>query len=387
MSREKREFSVAMLTREWPPKIYGGAGVHVRNLVEAIGQVPGISTEVHCFGETRRDARAHQIVGKLAGINPALQALLIDVDMASAIGDCSLVHSHTWYTNFAGYFAQRAHQIPHVITAHSLEPLRPWKAEQLGGGYQISSWIERIAYESADAIISVSDGMKRDILSAYPNVDPAKVHTIHNGIDVQSFSPRTDESILRRFGIEEPFALFVGRITRQKGIAYLLRAWRDVNPEFGLVLAASNPDEPAIGAEVAALVEELQRTRDNIHWITDTLPHDDLVSLLSAARTFVCPSIYEPLGIVNLEAMACETAVVASAVGGIPEVVVDGQTGILVKFEESHFVENLAIAINTVMSDEALADRLGKAGRERAAVLFGWDKVAQRTADLYRSLI
>ena len=387
MTREKRDFSVAMLTREWPPRIYGGAGVHVRNLVSAIQDVSGVTANVHCFGEPRSDAQAHELITELAGTNPALQTLLIDADMAKSLSGNNLVHSHTWYTNFAGYLAQRSYRIPHVITAHSLEPLRPWKAEQLGGGYQISSWIERISYESADAIIAVSDGMKRDLLDAYPAVDPRKVHTIRNGIDIRRFAPRSDSALLTRLGIAEPFALFVGRITRQKGLAHLLRAWRDISPEFGLVLAASSPDEPAIGAEVEMLIAELQTTRSNVIWIKEMLRHEDLVALLTAARAFVCPSIYEPLGIVNLEAMACETAVVASAVGGIPEVVVDGETGLLVRFDEETFEQDLSKAITKVMSDETLATRYGRAGQVRAAAQFGWDKVAESTINLYRSLI
>ena len=275
------------------------------------------------------------------------------------------------------------------MTAHSLEPLRPWKAEQLGGGYQISYWAEKISYENANAIIAVSDGMRADVLDAYPHVNPSKVHTIRNGIDTQRFKPETDDSILKQLGITSPYAIFVGRITRQKGLAHLLRSWRQVSSDYSLVLAAGSPDEPAIGAEVESLISELSSERGNVHWIKEMLPHKELTSLLTHARTFVCPSIYEPLGIVNLEAMACETAVVASRVGGIPEVVNDGVTGLLVDHSHDHeiFESNFAAAINTVMSDSSLAHRFGKAGRERAVVEFGWDKVATQTINLYRSVL
>lgn len=378
-----------MITKEWPPHIYGGAGVHVTNLVSALTSNPMISADVHCFGPKRSDASNYELSGELSKINPALQALLIDSDIASRLGGIDLAHSHTWYANLAGFLASREFGIPHVVTAHSLEPLRPWKAEQLGGGYQISSWAEQISYENAAAIIAVSDGMRADVLHAYPNVDPSKVHTIRNGVDTQRFKPETDESFLKQLGIASPYAIFVGRITRQKGLAHLLRSWRQVSPEFSLVLAAGSPDEPAIGAEVESLISELSTERGNVHWIKEMLPHKELTSLLTHARTFVCPSIYEPLGIVNLEAMACETAVVASRVGGIPEVVNDGVTGLLVDHSQDHeiFESNFAAAINTVMSDSSLAHRFGKAGRERAVVEFGWDKVATQTINLYRSVL
>jgi starch synthase len=378
-----------MITKEWPPHIYGGAGVHVTNLVSALASNPLISTEVHCFGPKRSDASNYELSGELSKINAALQALLIDSDIASRLGNVDVAHSHTWYANLAGFLASREFGIPHVVTAHSLEPLRPWKAEQLGGGYQISSWAEKISYENADAIIAVSDGMRADVLHAYPHVDPAKVLTIRNGIDTQRFRPERDDSLLKQLGITSPYAVFVGRITRQKGLAHLLRSWRHISSEFSLVLAAGSPDEPAIGAEVERLISELSTERGNIHWIKEMLPHQELTALLTHARTFLCPSIYEPLGIVNLEAMACETAVVASRVGGIPEVVDDGVTGLLVDYSDEHeiFESNFAAAINTVMSDSSLAHRLGKAGRERVVAEFGWDKVASQTIDLYRSVI
>ena len=378
-----------MITKEWPPHIYGGAGVHVSNLVSALADNPEISTKVHCFGPERPDAFNYELSGELNSINPALQALLLDSDIASHLGNVDIAHSHTWYANLAGYLASKMFEIPHVVTAHSLEPLRPWKAEQLGGGYQISSWAEKISYESAAAIIAVSDGMRSDVLKAYPNVDPKNVHTIRNGINTSRFAPEKDDSFIKKLGIASPYAVFVGRITRQKGLAHLLRAWRQVSPSFSLVLAAGSPDEPAIGAEVEQLIAELSQERGNIHWIKEMLPHKELTSILTNAQTFLCPSIYEPLGIVNLEAMACETAVVASRVGGIPEVVVDGETGLLVDFSEDHetFETNFAAAISSVMSDSSLSDRYGKAGRERAIAEFGWDKVATQTINLYRSVI
>ena len=378
-----------MITKEWPPHIYGGAGVHVSNLVSALSEVSGTSVEVHCFGPKRNDAFNYELTGELAKVNPALQALLIDSDIASKLNRVDIAHSHTWYANLAGYLASKMFGIPHVVTAHSLEPLRPWKAEQLGGGYQISSWVEKLAYENADAIIAVSAGMKKDVLQAYPSIDSKRVHVILNGINTAKFAPNLNSATLSKYGIKDPFALFVGRITRQKGLAHLLRAWRQVPSEYSLVLAAGSPDEPAIGAEVETLIKELSAERGNIHWIKEMLPHDELTSLLSHARVFLCPSIYEPLGIVNLEAMACETAVVASKVGGIPEVVVDGETGLLVELDDDReiFESNFAAAINQVMSDLSLANKLGKAGRIRTVEDFGWDKVATTTVDLYRSLI
>ena len=380
---------VSMLTREWPPQVYGGAGVHVTNLVDALSHIPSVTTAVHCYGDSRADATGYSLEKPFTEINPAIQTLLIDSDMALNLAGSSIAHSHTWYANFAGYLASKMHRIPHVITAHSLEPLRPWKAEQLGGGYVISSWIEKLCYEDASAIISVSDGMRGDILRCYPAVDPTKVVTIRNGIDTEKFSPINNPKVAEKYGIQSPYAIFVGRITRQKGLAHLLRAWRKVPAEFGLVLAAGSPDEPAIGAEVESLIRELQSSRNNVIWIKEMLVHDELVALLSGAQTFLCPSVYEPLGIVNLEAMACETAVVASAVGGIPEVVNNGETGILVAYsnDSEKFESSLSQAIVRVMSDETLATRMGKEGRKRAIAEFGWDKVASRTVDLYRSLI
>ncbi|MBU3692776.1 MAG: glycogen synthase [Candidatus Nanopelagicaceae bacterium] len=378
-----------MITKEWPPHIYGGAGVHVTNLVSALEQLPEISAEVHCYGPNRSGAIGHELSEELGQINPAFQALLLGEDISRSLDGIDLAHSHTWYANFAGHLASRIFDIPHVLTAHSLEPLRPWKAEQLGGGYQISSWIEKTAYENAAAIIAVSDGMRADVLKSYPQIPEDKVVTIRNGINTELFRPNSDNSILEKYGIKTPFALFVGRITRQKGLAHLLRAWRDISSEYTLVLAASSPDEPAIGKEVEQLISELSASKGNVIWIKEMLSRHELTALLTAARSFVCPSIYEPLGIVNLEAMACETAVVASRVGGIPEVVNHGETGLLVDYtEDSHtFEENLVKALNEVLNDGDLAHRMGQAGRSRAISEFGWDKVANQTLNLYRSVL
>ncbi len=384
-----KSLSIALLTREWPPKIYGGAGVHVKNLVEALGATGEVNSEVHCFGGPRTDAKGYELKAPFTEINPALQTLLIDMDMALNIKATDLIHSHTWYANFAGYLASKIYKVPHVVTAHSLEPLRPWKAEQLGGGYQISSWVEELAYESATAIIAVSDGMRKDVIASYPKIDPSKVKTIRNGIDTERFQPIDNPAVLEKYGISGPFALFVGRITRQKGLAHLLRSWKSIPHSYSLVLAAGSPDEPQIGAEVEALIKELQEERGNIVWIKEMLPHEELVAILTAARVFVCPSVYEPLGIVNLEAMACETAVVASAVGGIPEVVRSNETGILVQFDPDAktFEKELADSLIKVLGDESLAREFGLAGRKRAIAEFGWDKVANQTINLYRSLI
>jgi starch synthase len=384
-----KQVKVAMITKEWPPHIYGGAGVHVTNLVSALEQLPEISAEVHCYGPTRSGAIGHQLSEELSQINPAFQALLLGEDISRSLGEIDVAHSHTWYANFAGHLAARIFGIPHVVTAHSLEPLRPWKAEQLGGGYQISSWIEKIAYENAAAIVAVSDGMRMDVLNSYPQIPENKVVTIRNGIDTELFRPNLDNSILDKYKIKGPFAMFVGRITRQKGLAHLLRAWRDISSEYTLVLAASSPDEPAIGKEVEMLIAELSESKGNVIWIKEMLSRHELTALLTAARTFVCPSIYEPLGIVNLEAMACETAVIASRVGGIPEVVNHGETGLLVDYTEDSqtFEANLVKALNQVLEDGDLAHRMGKSGRSRAISEFGWDKVADQTLNLYRSVL
>lgn len=381
---------VGIISKEWPPHVYGGAGVHVVQLTQALRKVSGMSVDVHCFGGKRDDgAFGYETPSVFATSNPAIQALATDLAIASNLGEVNLVHSHTWYANMAGHTASLLYGIPHIVSAHSLEPLRPWKADQLGGGYKISSWAEQTAYQSAAAIISVSDGMKADVIKYYPEIDPTKIHTIRNGVDVNYFSPNVRPDILKKYGITGRYATFVGRITRQKGLAHLLRAWKEVPAEFGLVLCAGSPDEPKIGAEVASLVEELQRNRKNIWWIKQMLPHDELTAILTSAELFLCPSIYEPLGIVNLEAMGCETAVLASRVGGIPEVVVDYETGELIDFTEDHkkFEHDLAEAASRLMSQPELTLTYGKAGRMRAERHFSWDAVATATIDLYKKVI
>ena len=385
-----QDLKIGIVTKEWPPQVYGGAGVHVVQLTEALRSISGISVEVHCFGGERSDgAFGYDTPQEFASANPALQAIATDLAIAENLSSVQLVHSHTWYANMAGHTASLLYGIPHIVSAHSLEPLRPWKAEQLGGGYQISSWAEKTAYESAAAIISVSDGMRADVLSAYPSIDPSKVHTIRNGVDVEKFAPNHDPSVLAKYGITGSYAVFVGRITRQKGLAHLLRAWQSVPAQHGLVLCAGSPDEPGVGAEVADLIAELQKTRKNIWWIKDMLPHDELTAVLTQAELFLCPSIYEPLGIVNLEAMGCQTAVLASRVGGIPEVVDHLKTGELVDYSEDHakFEGDLSEAIKRLLADPELLKRYGKAGRERATTHFGWDAVAQATIALYRSVL
>ena len=381
---------IGIVTKEWPPAVYGGAGVHVVQLTQALRKVSGISVDVHCFGGARTDgAFGYDTPAEFASANPALQAIATDLAIAQNLGEVDVIHSHTWYANMAGHSASLLFGTPHIVSAHSLEPLRPWKAEQLGGGYRISSWAEKTAYEAAAAIIAVSDGMRTDVLNAYPDVDPGKVVTIRNGVDTERFAPNYDESVLTEFGITGRYAMFVGRITRQKGLAHLLRAWKNVPAEYGLVLAAGSPDEETIGNEVAGLIAELQRTRSNVWWIKEMLPHDKLTAALTHADLFLCPSIYEPLGIVNLEAMGCETAVLASRVGGIPEVVSHKETGELVDYTHDHatFERDLTSAISSLMAQPELLDKYGKAGRKRAQTEFGWDAVAAQTIALYKSVL
>ena len=383
------ELKVGIVTKEWPPAVYGGAGVHVVQLTQALRSISGISVDVHCFGGKRDDAFGYSTPAELTNANPAVQALATDLEIASHLSTVDVVHSHTWYANMAGHIAALHYSIPHIVSAHSLEPLRPWKAEQLGSGYAISSWAEKTAYESAAAIIAVSDAMRSDVLTAYPSLEPGKVITIRNGVDTDKFAPNYDASVAEKFAINGQYAIFVGRITRQKGLAHLLRAWKDVPSEYGLVLAAGNPDEEGIGNEVAELITELQKTRENIYWIKGMLPHHELTALLTGASLFICPSIYEPLGIVNLEAMGCETAVLASRVGGIPEVVTHGETGELVDYigDALTFESALTQSIMRLMSQPELLAQYGVAGRIRATKDFGWEAVAQATVDLYRSVI
>ncbi|MFC8847541.1 MULTISPECIES: glycogen synthase [unclassified Micromonospora] len=390
---------VDLLTREYPPEVYGGAGVHVEYLARELRRLADV--RVHCFGAPRTEpgVTAYAEPAALAGANAALRTMGVDLEMAAACAGTDVVHSHTWYANLAGHTAKLLHGVPHVVTAHSLEPLRPWKAEQLGGGYALSSWCERTAYEAADAIIAVSAGMRADVLAAYPAVDPDRVRVVYNGIDTTQYAPDTGTDVVDRLGIDpaRPSVVYVGRITKQKGLPYLLRAARELPDDTQLVLLAGAPDTAEIAAEVEGLVAELRATRSGVVWVAEMLPKHEVIQVLTHATVFVCPSVYEPMGIVNLEAMACETAVVATATGGIPEVVADGGTGLLVPIEQAadgsgtpldpqRFVADLAAAINRVLADPAKAGELGRAGRVRAVEHFSWDAIAARTVEVYRSV-
>ncbi|MEU9923145.1 glycogen synthase [Streptomyces griseoluteus] len=377
---------VGLLTREYPPDVYGGAGVHVEFLARELAEL--VDLEVHCWGEGRGvGVVRHRPWPVLDGSNDALRTFSVDLSMAATLQGRDLVHSHTWYAGLAGHLAKLLYGIPHVTTAHSLEPLRPWKAEQLGGGYALSSWAERTAIESADAVIAVSGAMRDDILACYPALDADRVHVVHNGIDTRLYRPDPGTDALRRHGIdpERPYVLFVGRITRQKGVPQLLRAVREIDPDTQVVLCAGAPDTPEIDREFRDRFQELSAVRAGVFWIPQMLPRAEVVQLLTHAAVFVCPSVYEPLGIVNLEAMACGTPVVASRVGGIPEVVDHGRTGLLVD-TDGDFEGNLARALDDVLADPAAARRMGEAGRARAVGEFGWDAVARRTAGLYEEI-
>jgi alpha-maltose-1-phosphate synthase len=387
---------VDLLTREYPPEVYGGAGVHVEYLVRELRHLADV--RVHAFGAPRDEpgVTGYPDPPGLAGANSALRTFGVDLEMAAGCAGTDLVHSHTWYANLAGHVAKLLHGVPHVATTHSLEPLRPWKAEQLGGGYRLSSWAERTGLESADALIAVSAGMRRDLLRAYPAVDPDRVHVVHNGIDTDEYSPDPGTDVVTRLGMdpERLSVTFVGRITRQKGLPYLLRAARSLPPEAQLVFLAGAPDTPEIAAEVEALVAELRATRDAVLWIPEMLPKPEVIQVLTHTTVFVCPSVYEPMGIVNLEAMACETAVVATATGGIPEVVADGETGLLVPIEQvedgsgtpidpDRFVADLAAAIAELLAEPKRAAEMGRAGRARAVAEFSWPAIAARTLEVY----
>jgi starch synthase len=393
---------LSLLTREYPPEVYGGAGVHVEYLARELAQQ--VELTVHCWGADRSDpaVHAHRPWGALAGSAPhlaALQAMSVDLTMAAGVEGADVAHTHTWYAQFAGHLAKLTYAIPHVATVHSLEPLRPWKAEQLGGGYALSSFCERVALEGADAVIAVSEGSKRDILACYPAIDPGRVHVVYNGIDTAEYRPDRGTDVLERFGIDpaRPSVVFVGRITRQKGVPHLIRAARDFDPAAQLVLCAGAPDTPEIGGEVAAGVERLQSMRDGVIWIDQMLPKTDVIQLLSHATVFACPSIYEPLGIVNLEAMACEAAVVASATGGIVEVVRDGETGLLVPLEQAPgsidpihpegFSAGFAQRVNRLIADPELATAMGQTGRKRVTEHFAWPAIAEETVAVYRDAL
>lgn len=394
---------VALLSREYPPEVYGGAGVHVEYLARELA--PLCELGVHCFGGARN---APEVAGNynpwelLDGAAPelaALRTLSVDLLMAKAVRGAEVVHTHTWYANFAGHLAKLMYGVPHVMTSHSLEPLRPWKAEQLGGGYALSSYAERTSIEAADAVVAVSAGMRADILRAYPSVDPKRVHVIYNGIDPAQFQRDQRTDVLEREGIDpnKPYVVFVGRVTRQKGIVHLLEAARYFDPSIELVLCAGEADTKEMDVEVRGLVAELERARGPVRWIGKMMPRPELIQVLSHATVFACPSIYEPFGIVNLEAMACGAPVVASAVGGIPEVVEDGKTGYLVHFEpdgtpmgapkdRAAFAQAFAARVNELCADPERAKQFGAAGRARVETKFSWSAIAKQTLELYRSL-
>jgi starch synthase len=402
------ELSAALLTREYPPDVYGGAGVHVEYLSRELARL--VEVTVHCWGAERPPPRpgeplvvAYEPWSELAGAAPylaALRAMSIDLAMAGRVEGADIVHSHTWYANLGGHLAGLVHEIPHVATVHSLEPLRPWKAEQLGGGYALSSFCERTGLEGAAAIVAVSEAMRRDLIGCYPAIDPGRVTVIHNGIDTDEFRPDPGTDALARLGIDPdvPAVVFVGRVTRQKGLTHLLEAATRLDPRAQLVLCAGAPDTPQLAVEIAARVDTLRAAGRPVLWIEEMLPRHDLIAVLTHAAVFVCPSVYEPLGIVNLEAMACETAVVATRTGGIPEVVEDGTTGLLVPLVSREdgtgepvdplaFADGFADRINRLLDDPAEAERFGKAGRARAVEEFGWSAIAARVVDLYRDVL
>ena len=398
---------VAFFTNEYPPYVYGGAGVHVEYLGRELSKL--VPVEVRCFG----DQDVHTPNLRVKGYGPwaeakkdtdprfggALDAMHRNLAMAKDTLDASVVHSHTWYVQFAGFLAKKLWGVPFVLTTHSLEPLRPWKVEQLGNAYHLSSWIENNGIMEADAVIAVSQDTRNDVLRCYPDVDPEKVKVIHNGIDLQQYrkNPAVDALVKRGVDPEKPFVLFVGRVTRQKGIIHLVNAIPQIDPSIQVVLCAGAPDTPEIGREMAAGVEAVSANRPGVIWISEMLPREDVIQFYSHAAVFCCPSVYEPFGIINLEAMACETAVVASAVGGIPEVVVPEETGVLVDLElkpgtfepidAPKFSSDLAAGINRVALDANLRQSFELAGRRRVEDHFSWTAIAHRTLDLYRSLV
>jgi starch synthase len=387
--------TVSILTREYPPEVYGGAGTHVEYLVRELRKL--VDVTVHCWGAPRDEpgVRTYTAWDELAQPKPeatALQAMSIDLAMAAGVKGSHLAHSHTWYANLAGHLAKLMWSIPHVMTIHSLEPLRPWKAEQLGGGYALSLYCERTAIEAADAVIAVSAGVSRDVLECYPAVSPDRVHVIHNGIDPNIYSRRESDETLARYGVDprRPYAFFNGRITRQKGLPLLLAAALKLKPAHQLVIAASSPDTPEIAAEVDGLVARVRAEGRDLVWIDHYISRDELIHLHSGATVFVCPSIYEPFGLVILEAMACETAVVASRVGGIPEIVVEGETGVLVDYDPADagaFTSALAAGVSALLDDPAMALRMGEAGRQRVVERFGWPAIAASTVALYEKVL
>jgi starch synthase len=397
---------VLFLTNEYPPHIYGGAGVHVGYLSRELARL--MLVEVRCFGDQDFEEGNLRVRGfelDMSGftcpekLKSAFGAVRRCTDFNTTNIDADTVHCHTWYSHFGGILAKKNYGIPLVITVHSLEPLRPWKREQLAGGYDFSLWVEKTALEMADAIIAVSGETKQDIERLF-DVDPARVHVIHNGIDLEEYRKVTSTAALKRYGIDpnKPYLLFVGRITRQKGFPHLMRAIQFMHRDFQIVLCAAAPDTPEIASEMKAAVERARGERPDIIWIDEMVDQETACELYSHAAVFVCPSIYEPFGIINLEAMACETPVVASAVGGIKEVVVDGETGFLVPLEQmkespfeatnpEKFARDLAVRINQLMKDRQLREKFGKTGRRRAEKNFSWSAIARKTRALYETLI
>lgn len=389
---------VAVFTREYPPAVYGGAGVHVGYLVRELSRLEDVT--VHAWGTGDVPHEAWDALAGSAAHLAALRALSIDLEMTARAQGTDIVHSHTWYANLGGHLTKLVYDVPHVATVHSLEPMRPWKAEQLQGGYAVSCWAEKTALEAADAVIAVSESTRGDILSVYPAIDPERVQVIYNGIDTAEYAPDAGTDVLERHGVspDRPSVVFVGRITRQKGVAHLLHAARDFDAEAQLVLCAGSADTPELRAEVQRLVDELRASRRGVVWIEQMLPKPDVIQLISHATVFACPSIYEPLGIVNLEAMACEAAVVATATGGIVEVVQDGETGLLVGIEPGddgtgaprapdRFAADFAERVNTLLRDPSRAAAMGRAGRRRAIERFSWAAIAAQTAELYNRLV
>jgi alpha-maltose-1-phosphate synthase len=397
---------VALLSREYPPEVYGGAGVHVEYLARGLAHL--VDLEVHCFGAPRPAGppgsprvTAHPTWSALAGDARelgALRTVATDLSIAAAVTGNDLVHSHTWYANLAGHLAKLLYGIPHVVSVHSLEPLRPWKVEQLGGGYHVSRFCERTALEAADRVIAVSSGMAADVIGVYPTVDAGRIRVIRNGIDTDQYRPDPGTDVMAAYGVDpdRPSVIFVGRITRQKGVPHLLDAALAIDPAAQLVLCAGAPDTLELGREVVDKVARVREERGGIVWIEKMLERREVIQLLTHATVFVCPSVYEPLGIVNLEAMACETAVVATDTGGIPEVVADGETGLLVPFDSDgagdprdpiRFAADIAERVNRLLAEPGLAERMGRAGRRRAVEEFSWSAIAAETAALYAELV
>lgn len=398
---------VAIFTREFPPHIYGGAGVHVDYLTRELAR--RIEVEVHCFGDQHRDRGSLHVIGHEPWSNisegttekfkGALEALSVNLDSVKNLHGVDVVHTHTWYASMAGFWAKKLYGTPLVLTTHSLEPLRAWKAEQLGSGYRMSSWMEKTAIEDADAIIAVSNGTRADILRAYPDVNPARVHVIYNGIDLMEYRKVMETSALEAYGVDlhRPYVLFVGRITRQKGVTHLVDAIRYLPPSTQVVLCAGAPDTPEIAAEMRAKIEAVRASHPHVIWVEKMLSKPEVIQFYSHAAVFCCPSVYEPFGIINLEAMACETAVVASATGGIKEVVVEGETGFLVPFDADpitnmpldadQFARDLATALKRVLHSRELQKTMGQAGRRRVEAIFSWEAIADQTIALYQSLL